>query len=496
MALTGEKGEGCSEVVASLVVVAWRREKVAAKKASAGERKEKAEEGGGGSPATRGKAMLAVVSFVLGRGRMEQWRDEATELNQSSGADTTQGSINQNVLTLQSTLRLQVALHRTDKEGDGEKEERHEQVKFKDLPRVESHIPTPLHSGSSLRPPRPKTGQAGNEVGTVSCNKCRPTSRDKLIVPLDPSATSFPSPGGLLRSLFFPFTRHTPATAAAAAAGDFRDDRWRLVAAELSRKILHVTRKRDEALQEASRLKNSLAELEHKVDLLESNIRSISSRPVQPVAFPSQAFRFAVEDARTAMRHFARLLIAHIRPVKRSMDRFTGLIQPLDPRAVAEWRRNPGWLLVYTEALLNRIFYSRLEEGDDEESGLIDPVARCESNRAAYEAARELSWEDVLSKGTRHYSEGLSRFCDLKMSEVVGTVGWTTPAQAPWPEGLLLAFFMAAKGAWVVRLMTRSVHPAVPALRAERGARFDERFMEDVARDRDVRLAHVPPLDT
>ncbi|XP_042470502.1 IRK-interacting protein-like isoform X2 [Zingiber officinale] len=379
----------------------------------------------------------------------------------------------------------------SDKEGDGEKEERHEQVKFKDLPRVESHIPTPLHSGSSLRPPRPKTGQAGNEVGTVSCNKCRPTSRDKLIVPLDPSATSFPSPGGLLRSLFFPFTRHTPATAAAAAAGDFRDDRWRLVAAELSRKILHVTRKRDEALQEASRLKNSLAELEHKVDLLESNIRSISSRPVQPVAFPSQAFRFAVEDARTAMRHFARLLIAHIRPVKRSMDRFTGLIQPLDPRAVAEWRRNPGWLLVYTEALLNRIFYSRLEEGDDEESGLIDPVARCESNRAAYEAARELSWEDVLSKGTRHYSEGLSRFCDLKMSEVVGTVGWTTPAQAPWPEGLLLAFFMAAKGAWVVRLMTRSVHPAVPALRAERGARFDERFMEDVARDRVRRATPV-----
>ncbi|XP_074585224.1 IRK-interacting protein-like [Curcuma longa] len=372
-----------------------------------------------------------------------------------------------------------------DNEEDGEKEERQEQVTLEDLPRAESHIPTPLHSGSSLRPPRPKTGQAGNEVGTVSCNNCRPTSRDKLIVPLDPSAsaTSFPSPGGFLRSLFFSWTRHTPASATA-AAGDFRDDRWRLVAAELSRKILHVTRKRDEALLEASRLKYAVAELERKVDLLESNIRSISRRPVQSVAFPSQAFRLAVEDGRTAMRHFARLLIAHIRLVKRSMDRVAGLIQPLDPRAAADWRRNPGWLLIYMEALLNRIFYSRLEEGDDEESGQIDPVVRCESNRAAYEAARELSWEDVLSKGTRHYSEGLSRFCDLKMSEVVGMVGWTTPAQAPWPEGLLQAFFMAAKGAWAARLMARSVHPAVPELRAERGARFDERFMEDVARNR------------
>ncbi|XP_042375892.1 IRK-interacting protein-like [Zingiber officinale] len=379
-----------------------------------------------------------------------------------------------------------------DKEEDDEKEEQQVRATSKDPPRAESRIPTPLHGGAARRPPRPKTGHLSDEAVAVSCNNCRPTSRDKLIVPIDPSAstTSSASPGGILRSLFFSLTRRSPASAAssASAAADVRDDRWRLVAAELSRKILHVTRKRDEALLEASRLKYALAELERKVDLLESNIRSISHPSVRPVAFSSRAFCLAVEEARTAVRHFARLLIAQIRLVRRSVDRVAGLIQPLDPRASVEWRRNPACLLVYMEALLNRLFYSRLEEGDEEESGLIDPAARCESNRAGYEAVRGLSWEDVLSKGTRHHSEGLSRFCDLKMSEVVAMVGWTTQARAAWPEGLLQAFFGAAKGAWVVRLMARSVHPAVPALRAERGARFDGRFMDDVAEGRVRRL--------
>ncbi|XP_074556699.1 IRK-interacting protein [Curcuma longa] len=368
-----------------------------------------------------------------------------------------------------------------DKEEDDEKEEQQVRATSKDPPRPESRIPTPLHGGAARRPPRPKTGHASDEAVAVSCNNCRPTSRDKLIVPIDPSATSSTSPGGILRSLFFSLTRRSPATSAA----EVRDDRWRLVAAELSRKILHVTRKRDEALLEASRLKYALAELERKVELIESNIHAISHPPVRPVAFSPRAFCLAVEEARTAVRHFARLLIAQIRLVFRSVDRVAGLIQPLDPRASAEWRSNPACLLVYMEALLNRVFYSRLEEGNEEESGLIDPAARCESNRSGYEEVRGLSWEDVLSKGTRHHSEGLSRFCDRKMSEVVAMVGWTTPA---WPEGLLQAFFGAAKGAWVVRLMARSVHPAVPALRAERGARFDGRFMEDVAESRVRRL--------
>uniref|UniRef100_A0A0A9FUF2 GIL1/IRKI C-terminal domain-containing protein n=1 Tax=Arundo donax TaxID=35708 RepID=A0A0A9FUF2_ARUDO len=72
------------------------------------------------------------------------------------------------------------------------------------------------------------------------------------------------------------------------------------------------------------------------------------------------------------------------------------------------------------------------------------------------------------------------------MSEVVSSLGWAR-ARA-WPEPLLQAFFLAAKGVWGVRLLARSVHPPLPVLRAERGARYDPRFMEDAAAGRLGRL--------
>lgn len=105
---------------------------------------------------------------------------------------------------------------------------------------------------------------------------------------------------------------------------------------------------------------------------------------------------------------------------------------------------------------------------------VADPAGRCKANWAAYEAVRGLCWEEVLSKGTKHYSEGLSRFCDRRMSEVVGMLGW---ARA-WPEVLLRAFFGAARGVWAVHLLARSVHPALPILRVDRGAVFDPVYME------------------
>ncbi|CAL9207757.1 unnamed protein product [Musa hybrid cultivar] len=383
------------------------------------------------------------------------------------------------------------------------------------------HKPTPLHPsivGSSTvttppalttRRPSRTRGQDDGEAVYVSCDKCRPTSRDKLIsvVPLDnaaghkhsPAGSSSPGPGGLLRSLFLSVTRRSPTAAAgvpstASAASAVREDQWRLVAAELSRKLLHATRKRDEALLEASRLEYSLTELERKIDRLESHCRDLRAS-IQPgpalgpstAPFPTEAFHVAIADARAAVRQLARSLIAHVRlgpPGSRSSDRLTALIQHDDPWASVQWRRNPGGLLFHMEALLSQAFYAGFEEDDEEEARLIDPAARCEASRAGYEAVRGLGWDEVLCKGTRHYSEGLSRFCDRKMSEVVGVVGW----DRAWPEGLLQAFFEAAKGAWVVRLMARSVQPALPVLRADQGARFDCRFMEDVAADRVRRL--------
>ncbi|CAD5164204.1 unnamed protein product [Musa acuminata subsp. malaccensis] len=358
-----------------------------------------------------------------------------------------------------------------------------------------------LPMATTRRPSRSR-GHDDSEGVSVSCNNCRPTSRDKLIsvVPLDtasgrqhPTAFSSSSPGqgGLLRSLFFSLTGRSPAVSSAAAASSaIREDQWRFLAAELSRKLIHTTRKRDEAVLEASRLKQSLAELDDKIDRLESHCcdlrAALQSGPAPGPSsgtFPAESFHLAVADARAAVRHLARSLIAQLRlspPGSLSSDRVAALIQSYDPRAAVQWQRNPGGLVFYMEALLNRVLYDGFEKDEEEEARQIDPAVRCAASRAGYEAVRGLGWEEVLSNGTRHYSEGLSRFCDRKMSEVVVMVGL---ARA-WPEGLLQAFFGAAKGAWVVRLMARSVHPAVPALRAGRGARFDGRFMEDVASDR------------
>ncbi|WOL06740.1 hypothetical protein Cni_G15474 [Canna indica] len=69
--------------------------------------------------------------------------------------------------------------------------------------------------------------------------------------------------------------------APAATSTAICEDHWCIVAAELSRKLLHVTRKHDKALLEAFRLKYSLAELGLALERLESHYRDLRS-VVQP----------------------------------------------------------------------------------------------------------------------------------------------------------------------------------------------------------------------
>ncbi|KAL0923405.1 hypothetical protein M5K25_007461 [Dendrobium thyrsiflorum] len=342
------------------------------------------------------------------------------------------------------------------------------------------HQPTPLH---------PPTKSSRREDLSVSCSKCRPSSRDKItVVPLDPNSQKRPSsvpgstPNSLLRSLFSALARKTPphATSTPFSSSEAQDNsEWKLTAADLSRKLLHVTRKRDEALLETSRLKYSVSELERKLNRLESYCRdlqaSLDRRATGPTSATVDQFLPAVNDARTAVRHLSRCLITQLRAAPRSMDRLGSLLH-----SHGLVKKNPGSLIMGLESVLNRVFYSDFERVGEGEGMLADPADRCKANWAAYEAVRGLCWEDVLSKGTRHYSAGLSRFCDRRMSEVVGMLGW---ARA-WPEGLLQAFFGAARGVWAVHLLARSVHPALPILRIDRGARFDPVYMEDSTGDK------------
>ena len=117
----------------------------------------------------------------------------------------------------------------------------------------------------------------------------------------------------------------------------------------------------------------------------------------------------------------------------------------------------------------------------------MDPAARRESLRSAFSALRSLTWEEVLSRGTRHFSEEFSGFCDRKMSDIVGMLGWNRA----WPEPLLQAFFAAAKATWLLHLLANSARPAVDLFRVEPGAEFDPGYMDDVA-DKSRRSAIIP----
>ncbi|KAJ6850280.1 putative IRK-interacting protein [Iris pallida] len=328
------------------------------------------------------------------------------------------------------------------------------------------HQPTPLHHKKPAT--TPANSSSSKSSFSVLCNKCRPSSRDKnTVVPVDSTiSSSLKSPGSKLHSLLFSLTRGkspkptatptlTTVSSAPAPASDADAKYWKTAAAELSRKLINATRKRDEALLEASRLKQSVSELERKLTKLESYCLDLKSSLdshllAKTVPFPTDSFLSAVSSARAAVRALAR-------------------------------SSRGGSPLAHVEASLNRVFYDDFERCD--ESSILDPAGRCEASRAAYEAVRGITWEEVLTRGTKHYSEGLSRFCDRKMSEVVATLGW---ARA-WPESLLQAFFMAAKGVWMVSLLARCAHPAVPVLQVQGGAAFDGAYMEDVVVGEKVR---------
>jgi hypothetical protein len=324
-----------------------------------------------------------------------------------------------------------------------------------------AHVPTPLHhghGGASKKTPRGAKGggdaaDPAAYVAAVSCSDCR--FKQRALAPA--------SPGAVIRSLFVSLTRRStprssPSASGGAGAGDAGDvEQWRLAAADLSRRLAAATRTRDEALEETTRLKHSLAELELKLSRLEARVLPT---PAAAAAFPVDSFLRAVSTARAAVRNLARALSAHLRSPS-----------------------SPGPSL---ESFLNRAFHADFELDTDADVHTPDPAGRCQANLAAYHAIAVLTWEEVLLHGTKHYSDGLSRFCDAKMSEVVSSLGWAR-ARA-WPEPLLQAFFLAAKGVWGVRLLARSVHPPLPVVRAERGARFDPRFMEDAAASRAGRL--------
>ncbi|KAL8138655.1 hypothetical protein V2J09_004656 [Rumex salicifolius] len=409
------------------------------------------------------------------------------------------------------------------------------------------HHPSPLHAST---PASATTATITTAVGAgkqsgkkrssekvaVICNNCRPTSRDKTttssVVPVADAVSkqysssssyslSMPSPNAILKSILAGVARRSPKpspdTSSSASIAAVMEERWKIAVAELSHKLVHASRKRDEAVLEASKLKYSMAELEKKLNKLEiycHNLKSglevcsaaggssVSASPgitggvsiVNNQKFSPfnhlridehdqiiENFLISVSDARSAVRFLSRALTVQIRQMGvKVFDRIASLFQPYDVKISLS--KNPRNLISYLEALLNLALFEDFESTGftkNSTNRIMNPLDRCEAQYAAFSALRSLTWEEVLSKGTKHFSEDFSKFCDRKMSEIVGLLGWNRA----WPEPLLQAFFGASKTVWLVHLLANSVHPGLPVFRVEKGSGFDPLYMEDMSGD-------------
>ncbi|OVA07667.1 hypothetical protein BVC80_1827g21 [Macleaya cordata] len=403
-----------------------------------------------------------------------------------------------------------------------------EKQKPKEMSSPFQHTPTPLHPSTTgttttatkhSNRKRPESTNPDPDQDpddrTVSCNKCRPTSRDKIsVIPIDinkSSSSSNPSPNGIFKSFLLNLTKKSPKSSFDTSSTTSRDEQWKIAVAELSHKLIQATRKRDEALLEASRLKFSMAELEKKLNKLEiychelkngldvcSNSTTNSpyristdlSRPiVKRIGHHDkviESFVNSVSESRSSVRVLSRSLTLQLRQMGvKIYERISLLLQPYDVNI--SFTKNPRSLLFYLEALLNRAFYEDFEGTGFQKNGsvpILNPIEKCEANYGSFTILQGLSWDEVLNKGTRHFSEEFSRFCDRKMSEIVAMLGWNRA----WPEPLLQAFFGAAKGVWLVHLLACSMHPSLPIFRVDKDVRFDVIYMEDMGGDKARKL--------
>ncbi|KAH9617944.1 hypothetical protein KSS87_004565 [Heliosperma pusillum] len=400
-----------------------------------------------------------------------------------------------------------------------------------------THQATPIHeagkkqSGKSRRP---------SESTTVSCNNCRPTTRGEkhsmTVVPVDAarnsnhSISSTPSPtAGLFKSLISNLSRRSPKPSPSPPPphppppplplSSDREDQWRAAVAELSHKLVQATRKRDEAIVESSKLKYSMAELEKKLNRLEvychtlksglqkchgSNL--VDSPPCTTTMMVTnsvnnvvdkllcdgvviKSFLVSVSEARSSIRFLSRALTPQLKLMgSKVFDRICTLLRSYDIKLTSTYcSNNPRGLQFYLEALLSATFYEDFESvgfSKNSVNRVLNPIDRAELNFGAFKDLKDLAWEEVLNKGTKHFSEEFSRFCDRKMSDIVAMLGWSRA----WPEQLLQAFFGASKTVWLLHLLANSVHPCLTIFRVEKGSRFDPVYMDDMGADKASKL--------
>ncbi|KAL5205369.1 hypothetical protein ABZP36_033578 [Zizania latifolia] len=289
---------------------------------------------------------------------------------------------------------------------------------------------------------------------------------------------------------------------------------WGLLSLDsLKRELADANAHRDAALQEAGEMRSSLGDLTTKLLNLEAycselktalrqatasssgNTQSLSRRSTRsigasrelPGPFSHDAmvegFLQIASEARLSVKQFCKALIQQVEePENGLQDKLKLLLQP-HQLTITDNHCSKA-VLYHLEAHMNQAMYQDFENCTFQNNGsprCLDPKQDSQESFASFVALRNLSWNEVLRKGTKYYSEGFSRFCDQKMSCIVSTLkSWSRP----WPEQLLHCFFVAAKCVWLLHLLAFSFTPPLSIMRVEENRVFDQMYMEDILPDK------------
>ncbi|KAJ9555324.1 hypothetical protein OSB04_009938 [Centaurea solstitialis] len=398
------------------------------------------------------------------------------------------------------------------------------------------HHITLLRASPGTELSKSRRNSLGDFRSISSCNKCKPATLStnnnnldgaknhvkysNLVVPMTDSHSSIQSHAkprsGMGLSWLFPRLnkkKHKNAENSPNRTGleefSYRDSGIMSIEV-LKRDLVEANERRDAALMEASEMKSSIGDLKEKLEYLENyceelkkalgqavsqakdSIHSQLQTKGKPVDGNSESmpvtkevmeegFVQIVSEARLSVKHFCKTLVAQIDEGDTVLlDNLNSILQPHKLSLNSKYSKA---VLCHLEAIINQSLYQDFENCVFQKNGtpkLLDPHQERQAQFSSFCALRNLSWNEVLRKGTKYYSEEFSRFCDQKMSGIITALNWTRP----WPEQLLQAFFVAAKCIWLLHLLAFSFSPALGILRVEENRSFDSMFMEDVFVDK------------
>ncbi|CAH1452653.1 unnamed protein product [Lactuca virosa] len=355
-----------------------------------------------------------------------------------------------------------------------------------------------------------------------SCNKCKPATLStnkysNLVVPMTDSHSLFQShskpKSGISLSWLFPRLNKKKHKNVEQSPNRMESDEASVKDSgvvtsieALKKELIEANERRDAAVIEVSEMKSSISDMKEKLEYLENYCEELKKALSQAVlqtkrnwngngnvgigigdSMPVsnevmvEGFMQIVSEARLSVKHFCKTLVSHIDEGDTVLlDNLNSILQPYKQSINSKYSKS---VLYHLEAIINQSLYQDFENCVFQKNGipkLLDPQQERELQFSSFCALRNLSWNEVLRKGTKYYSEEFSRFCDLKMSGVITALNWTRP----WPELLLQAFFVAAKCIWLLHLLAFSFNPVLGILRVEENRSFDGVFMEDVFVDR------------